>query len=141
MNAAEQIAKQFSEQGERRWAKDFLEYAKKRYSSFDDPDVHGVRSQPGSVVKALWEGPFNTRAMIDDLPATNGSLLRDLVSRDKQVLSLLLNFAIRINGRRSRREILSETSFSLGHPISGDKAHYLFDAMIQSHWVSEESGQ
>ena len=138
--AAEQIAERYRKQGERRWAQDFIEYAKKRYSSFDSSDSHlGVRNQPGSVLKPRWEGPFNTRAMIDDMPAATRSRVCDLVSQDKQVLSLLLNFAIRINGRRSRREILHGTSFSLGYPISGDKAHYLFDAMIQSQWVAEES--
>lgn len=138
--AAEQVAERHRKQGERQWAKDFMEYAQKRYSSFDNFDSHGVRNHPGSVLKPRWVGPFNTRAMIDDMPAATGSGVRDLVSQDKQVLSLLLNFAIRINGRRSRHEILNETSFSLGHPISKDKAHHLFDAMIQSQWVSEESG-
>jgi hypothetical protein len=137
--AAEQIAKEYRKRGERCWAKDFIEYARKRYSSFDNSDSHGARNHPGSVLKRRWEGPFNTRGMIDDMPAATRLNVWNLVSKDKQVLSLLLNFAIRINGRRSRREILNETSFSLGHPISEDKAHFLFDAMIQSHWVSEKS--
>jgi Domain of unknown function (DUF4910) len=137
--AAEQIAKRHRKQGERRWAQDFIEYVNERYSSSDSYDSHKVRKQPGSVLKRRWEGPFNARAMIDDMPEAPGSGVRDLISQNKQVLSLLLNFAIRINGHRSRREILNGTSFSFGHPISEDNAHYLFDAMIQSRWVSEES--
>ena len=94
-----------------------------------------------ATVKARWPGPFNTRAMIADLPSMTKTRISHLISTDKQTLALLLNFAIRIDGQKTRCEIIRETSFALARPIAERVAQTLFEAMIESGWVAEEVGQ
>lgn len=137
--ATERIAERYRDVDGGRWAREFTEYVEARNRSLGDTGGRPARSRTAKepILQARWEGPFNTRAMIEEMPPSTGTFLSDLVAEDKQTLALLFNFAIRIDGSRTRREILRETSFGLGHPIAEERAQHLFDAMIESLWVSE----
>jgi hypothetical protein len=90
------------------------------------------------VLYRHWEGPLNVRAMTADMPAARRSAVEALVARDKLVLSLLFNFGIRIDGRRTREEIVAHTSYSLRTPLDHTIARQLLDAMVESGWAGPE---
>lgn len=92
-----------------------------------------------SPVMGQWSGPFNTRAMLADLPKETHSAMTDLIRSNKRYLSLLLNFAVRANGQRTRSEVISETSMALREPLDERTAAFLFNALIESGWVKEVS--
>lgn len=90
------------------------------------------------VLYRHWRGPLNVRAMIADMPAATRSAVEGLVALDKLILSLLFNFGIRIDGSRTREEIVAHTSCSLRRPLDHAIAHRLLDAMVESGWAGPE---
>jgi hypothetical protein len=91
----------------------------------------------GAPVAACWCGPFNLRAMVNDLPVTKRTLIRESIQSDKMNYARIINFAIRADGRRSRRAVIDHTSFALGRPLEAANAASLFDALLESGWVTE----
>jgi hypothetical protein len=139
--AIERIAERHLDEQNGRWSREFREFSRNRDRVFRASDLHPspITIDRRPTLKARWQGPFNTRAMIDDMPPRTADWVWELVAEDKEVLSLFANFAIRINGLRSRHRILKETSFGIGHPIAKQRANRLIDAMVESCWVSEDS--
>ena len=70
--------------------------------------------------------------MISDAPSATRRDVNELIRTDKRNYALLLGFALRVNGRRSRSAIVDETSFAHRRPIDGDVAQRLFDALTRS---------
>jgi len=137
--ATERIAERYHREQDGRWSREFKEFSANRagFGFGTSPQILPIGVDVEPILKARWQGPFNTRAMIEDMSPSTAHLVSDLVAEDKRTLSLLLNFAIRINGRRSRQQVIKETSFGLGRPIAHDKAQRLMDAMVECSWVSE----
>ena len=97
-----------------------------------------IASQHQTGVVARWAGPVNIRGMLADLPVHERSLASDLIKKDKYVYAILLNMAIRANGRKTRGAIVSETSFALRCPIDATVASRLFDLLLESGWLVED---
>lgn len=98
------------------------------------------RSAPpsdGPPVTAAWSGPVNIRAMMADLSGRTCDEVADLVAADKVRLALLLQFAIRADGRRTRADIVRDTSLALDREIDPAVARRLFDALLESRWLRE----
>jgi hypothetical protein len=95
----------------------------------DDSEEHAV--------KGHWSGPLNVRAMLADLPGESRSAVFDLIRADKFNYSLLLNFALRADGRRSQSDVIDDTSFAFRRPLDERVAKRLFGALIESGWVKE----
>lgn len=95
-----------------------------------------LRIEPGAAsdyaVERTWAGPFNTRAMLADVSRSMHSRIAEAIARDKANLALLFNFAIRVDGRKSRRQIVEETSFDVRRPIDEGLADLLFGALVES---------
>ena len=87
-----------------------------------------------------WRGPINIRAMIAALPPDACRVISDLILADKMNYSLLLNFALRVDGVRGQERIIDETSFALQRPLDHATAQLLFDALFESGWVSAAFG-
>lgn len=133
------------------WARDLVQYVRRQnvamLSLADDTNPaspcgleDGADMQPGEAGFAgRWEGPLNIRAMLGDLPAAARAAVSALIRADKGNYALLFNFAIRADGRRTRADIIKETSFALRRPVDGATADRLFDALTQSCWVTEGS--
>jgi hypothetical protein len=91
----------------------------------------------GLRVQARWSGPFNARAMFEDLSPGRRSAVLDLIAARKTNLALLLQFALRCDGQRTRRDVIRETSFAHRRPIASSVSDTLFDALLESGWVEE----
>lgn len=88
------------------------------------------------VVRGRWSGPVNVRAMLEAASPGAGEDVLELIRADKINLSHLFNFAIRADGTRTQREIVTETSLAARRPVLGDVADRLFGAMFSSGWVT-----
>lgn len=98
------------------------------------------RSSPpsdGPPVTAEWSGPINIRAMMADLSSGTRAEVADLVAVDKIRLALLFQFAIRADGRRTRADIVHDTSLALDREIDSMVSERLFDALLESGWLCE----
>jgi hypothetical protein len=89
------------------------------------------------VLMGSWSGPFNARAMLAELPGGTRSAVSSLIRSDKNNIALLLNFAIRADGRRNQSEIVDETAFAFRRPIDDVIAKQLLGALIESGWAME----
>ena len=92
----------------------------------------------GRLLRGRWAGPINLRALISDLGPAARVEVAALVAADPDNRSMLTNFAIRADGRRDREDILAETSYTLRRPIDPRVAAVLFDALLESGWVTAE---
>ena len=110
-----------------------------RFGSSAGPSPsEGAARAAGPRVRSRFQGPFNVRAMLEDANDTTRRSVRQLLANDKRNGALLVNFAIRADGRRTAREIVDETSFALRRPIDEGISRPLFDALIESAWVQQE---
>lgn len=138
---AEQIARKHASAGHHDWAADFLRYVERRNCSviamLENQEVDRGPVVQEEAPTRSWSGPFNTRAMIADMPPEIRTIVSGLAASDKRVLSLLLNFAIRVDGRRDRKTVLEETSFALERPVTQGLAAQLFDAIVAAGWIRE----
>lgn len=91
-----------------------------------------VSEQP---ITRCWSGPLNVRAMLAATSTRTRSEIDRLARADKRVLSLLLNFGIRIDGVRGRDEIIRHTSLSIRRPLEAARSRRLFDALLESGWA------
>jgi hypothetical protein len=134
--AAERVGREHGEE----WSRRLLRYVDERNAELLSLLDHGpapARSDGGSGLRAGWEGPLNVRPVFARLsPGTRREVAR-LLREDKQHHALLANFAIRADGRRSRAEIVEETSFALRRPLPAAVADPLFDALLEAGWVVE----
>jgi hypothetical protein len=71
------------------------------------------------------------------LPVRQRSAASDLIKKDKYTYAILLNLAIRANGRKTQDTIVSETSFALQYPIDPTVASRLFDLLLEAGWLIE----
>ena len=90
------------------------------------------------LLRGRWAGPINLRALIGDLGPAARAEVAALVAADPDNRSMLTNFAIRADGRRDREDIVAETSYTLRRPIDPRVAAVLFDALLESGWVTAE---
>jgi hypothetical protein len=148
-SASLRIARQHASNGGGEWGAAFVRYVDSRNASMlsllrsdraGAPNgsarwFEGVAQGPAAL--GCWSGPFNARAMMADLPRESRLRAADLVRADKRNLALLLNFAIRADGRISQNEVIAQTSFALQRPIDNAIARVLFSALIESGWVAE----
>ncbi|MEU3608327.1 M28 family peptidase [Streptomyces sp. NPDC035033] len=105
-----------------------------------EPRPSGARTPlrpEGPAVAAHWPGPLNLREMMGGLPPGTRAELADLIAADKHCLSMLFHFAIRADGRRTRGEIVDDTSLALEREIDPAVSGRLFDALLESGWVRE----
>jgi hypothetical protein len=91
----------------------------------------------GPRVTGCWDGPLNVRALIGDMPPDARSAVGGLIAADVGNRALLTNLAIRADGRRDRAGIVADASYALLRPIDAPVAETLFDAMLESGWVTE----
>lgn len=87
-------------------------------------------------VRRHWDGPLNVRAMRAELSPTTQQRVTELIDQDKDNLSVLLNFGIRVDGRRDREQIIAETSYAMRKPLDRTTAGELFDAFEESGWIT-----
>lgn len=147
--AARRIAYQYRAVDNGDWGRQFIPYVERRnaemLSLLNDSMSEPLQSLESQVVgetdnppmKGRWSGPLNIRALMADLPNDRRFEASDLIKADKFNYSLLLNFAIRANGRRSRREVINETSFACQRPLDSRIAERLCAILIESGWVTE----
>jgi Peptidase family M28 len=148
LRAAQRVAAAHRRVGGGAWSRGLLHHVRRKNAELQatlnrgptdrversDAVSHAVTSRQ-AVVEGLWEGPFNTRAMLADLPRPTSIAVADAIRADKLNLALLFNFAIRADGRRTPNEIVSETSFEFQRPIDDGLAERLFGALVESGWV------
>ncbi|MFH8337114.1 M28 family peptidase [Streptomyces sp. AM6-12] len=91
----------------------------------------------GPPVRRNWPGPLNLRAMLGQLPVTTRTVLGGMIADDKHHLSVLFNLAIRADGARDRERIVTETSYGLRRPLDPATTDRLFDALLESGWLTE----
>ncbi|MYX97483.1 hypothetical protein GT045_22370, partial [Streptomyces sp. SID486] len=91
----------------------------------------------GPPVHRRWHGPLNLRAMLGELPPGTRSVLGGMIAEDKHHLSVLFNLAIRADGARDRERIVTETSYGLRRPLDPATTTRLFDALVESGWLTE----
>jgi hypothetical protein len=145
---AQEIAREYDGSNPE-WAQRLLRYARHRTDAMHSllPQAaegristnSGPPAGPAPTLSSCWSGPINLRAMLADLPAAQRSVIADLLRTDRRHHALLLNFAIRVDGRRTRQQIVDETSFALRRPISDATAEALLGALIDSGWVTTAS--
>jgi hypothetical protein len=85
---------------------------------------------------ALWDGPLNLRAMLSALPTERRTALSSRIRKEKSLLAVLANFAVRADGTLSPEAIVQQTSFALRKPLDEPSARELFSALIDSAWIS-----
>jgi Peptidase family M28 len=129
------------------WGRQLVEYTARRNAAMcrlldGDPvsPRESLLGRPAAgpdpvAIRGRWAGPINVRAMIADLPTASRSAVSRLIKANKDNYALLLNFAIRADGRRSRDDIIRETSYALRCPPDDTTARLLFDALLESGWV------
>jgi hypothetical protein len=91
----------------------------------------------GPALLGVWDGPLNLRAMLGELGAERRARLQTMIARDKGVLSVLFNLAIRADGRRSADGIAVDTACALRTPIDDAVTGELIGALMESGWVVE----
>ncbi|MFE5867730.1 M28 family peptidase [Streptomyces roseifaciens] len=91
----------------------------------------------GRPVHRSWQGPLNLRAMLGELPPATRAVLGGLIAEDKHHLSVLFNLAIRADGVRDRERIITDTSYGLRRPLDPAITARLFDALLESGWMTE----
>jgi hypothetical protein len=99
----------------------------------DDPALVGG----GRPVRRAWDGPLNLRAMLGTLPPASRARLGGMIAEDKHHLSVLFNLAIRADGRRDRASVITDASYALRRPLPPDTTAVLFDALLESGWVTQ----
>ncbi|MEV5873798.1 M28 family peptidase [Streptomyces sp. NPDC052101] len=97
----------------------------------------GGPAAAGRPVRRRWQGPLNLRAMLGELPPATRSVLGGMIAEDKHHLSVLFNLAIRADGVRDRARIVTETSYGLRRPLDAATTARLFDALLESGWLTE----
>jgi hypothetical protein len=146
--AAQGIATDYQSVEDGRWSTGLLQYVARRNASMVNlsngqppPDPYCLEtSSEFPAILCNWSGPINLRAMMADLPVNKRLLVADLIRADKHNYALLMNFAIRADGRRTQMDIISETAFAVEKPIDPAIAEHLFSALIESGWVTETRG-
>ncbi|WP_433498640.1 M28 family peptidase [Sphaerimonospora sp. CA-214678] len=91
----------------------------------------------GPAIVRDWPGPLNLREMMGNLPPRTREGLADLIAADKHCLSMLFHFAIRADGRRTRWEIIDDTSLALEREIEPAISEQLFHGLLESGWIRE----
>ncbi len=142
--AAEWLAHCYRGTDDGRWSSGLLDFVHRHCisirrlvdgTSSGRPDAN-ERATGAPRLLATWRGPFNARAMMADLPRSRRVRLANLIATDRSNHALLLNFAIRVDGKRTAAAIVSESSYALGKPIAKEIARPLLDALTESGWVS-----
>jgi hypothetical protein len=106
--------------------------------ALDQPCAHRFEYPAQSLaggVRARWEGPMNLRAMTCALPSSRRSALQAMIRADKRTLALLANYCVRADGRRTRAQIIADTSFALRRPIDPSQSGWLFDTLLEAGWI------
>jgi hypothetical protein len=143
--AAEEAAARHANVGEGRWSRELVRRVRAATVRLEStlsrndwaPAPIDDRDHGRTRLRRQWDGPFNVRAMMGDLSASTRSALAALFRERKYNHALLFNFAIRVDGQRSREQIVADTSFAHRHPIEPAVAARLIDALVESGWASE----
>ena len=89
-----------------------------------------------TALRRAWDGPLNVREMVARVPAEAGRALRQLLGRDKRLLSVLLNLGLSADSPRCHAAVLdrlsAEQSLSLGSP----ERELLIAAFTGSGWAN-----
>jgi peptidase M28-like protein len=109
-------------------------------AALEGPRANSRRGAALPGVGAAWRGPFNARAMLEDVSPRTRAVLMDQIRNDKMTLALLLNLAVRSDGTKPRQSIITETAYSLRRTLPQARADQLFDALLESGWISEGLG-
>jgi hypothetical protein len=148
ITAATQTAKKHEGIDRGRWSARVIEHAKRANDTKlallgggEKPSIGDEIGSDGPPVTRRWHGPVNIRAMLHDAPDDIRRAASNLIRADKRNYAMLLNFAIRIDGRRSRRAIIDDTSSSWRQPLDEEVAQRLFDVLLASEWAATEAAE
>jgi hypothetical protein len=154
LSRAHEVASRYRHAKDATWSPRFIRYVLRRLNELQsvlelaEPGIEpsyvsegSIPSQSQNGVMARWAGPVNFRGILADLPVHQRSVTSDLIKNDKCVYAILLNMAIRANGRKTRDAIISETSFALRCPIDATVASRLFDLLLESGWLVDFNDQ
>jgi hypothetical protein len=83
-----------------------------------------------------WEGPFNARAMIADLPEQAGDAAQDDIRRHPLDYSLVMSLANAIDGVTGRREVVRRAIFGLRRRVDHRHAGRWLDRLIDAGWAA-----
>jgi len=154
LSRAHEVASRYRHADDANWSPRFIEHVHRQLNDLQsvldlaEPAIGGRRVSKGSTasprqigVAARWAGPVNIRGILADLPVHERSVASDLIKNDKYVYAILLNMAIRANGRKARDAIISESSFALRRPLDATVTSRLFDLLLQSGWLVDLNDQ
>jgi Peptidase family M28 len=133
-----QTAAQQAEKFRNPWARGYLEYIQRQNNTMHTlaaawPVIQNNRAaQSGDGITAHWNGPLNVRAFINGLPQNTRHTIQKLITRNRLNYSLITHFAIRANGKLSRSEIITQTSYTLAQPLPEQDAAIIFDALLEA---------
>jgi hypothetical protein len=150
ITAARAIAKAHRDTESAAWGERMLDHVRQRTEAMRSLLARGPREETttaparspsppiddGSALSCSWFGPINLRAMMAALPVSRRASVAALLQADRRNHGVLLNFAIRADGRRTPQQIIEETSFALRRPLRHATAETLLGALIDSGWVS-----
>lgn len=83
-------------------------------------------------------GPFNVRGMLTRLPEAQRVAVVDAIRREKQVLALLGNIAVRADGTRTRERLLEQASWGLRLPVDDSLRDLVWRAWVDSGLLSRQ---
>lgn len=95
-----------------------------------------ARHAGDGAARPLWQGPFNLRAMIGDLPDELRQRIEATVRHDKRTLAWLANMATSLDGHRDRAAVVAAASHAMRQPFDPDLASLLWQAWLYSGWIA-----
>jgi hypothetical protein len=149
---AQFIAKKYASSNEGQWQRLFENYVSKKNLAMrallhnspvqeqfkhcqDTP--YGDQIDEPSILRN-WSGPINIRSILTQISSSTSSAVSNLIKSDKKNYAILLNYAIRIDGKKTQSDIMSEVSFALRKPIDDKVARQLFDALLESNLATQD---
>ena len=91
--------------------------------------------QPCAVLHRRWDGPLNVREMVSRVPGAAGQSLRQLLARDKRLLSVLLNLGLSTDSRHCQTAVLDQLDVDRSLSLGPSDRELLIEAFTSTGWA------
>lgn len=88
-----------------------------------------------AALRRAWDGPLNVREMVARVPAETGRALRQLLGRDKRLLSVLLNLGLSADSPHCHAAVLERLSSEQSLSLEAPERELLIAAFTGSGWA------
>lgn len=88
-----------------------------------------------AALRRAWDGPLNVREMVARVPGETGRALRQLLGRDKRLLSVLLNLGLSADSPQCHAAVLDRLSAEQSLSLEAPERELLIAAFTGSGWA------